>query len=115
MSEEMPKAYEPKDVEPVWYAFWLDRGIFRASDDATDSRPVYCVPMPPPNVTGSLHMGHALMTALEDILVRYRRMSGDNVLWQPGIDHAGIATQTVVERQLQRDGKTRHDFGREAF
>jgi valyl-tRNA synthetase len=71
--------------------------------------------MPPPNVTGSLHMGHALFCTLEDILVRYHRMAGFNTLWQPGIDHAGIATQTVVERQLKREGKTRHDLGREAF
>ena len=112
---DLSKAYEPKEVEERWYAFWEEHGVFEASDDPADTRPPYVVPMPPPNVTGSLHMGHALMTTLEDVLVRWERMRGKNALWQPGIDHAGIATQTVVERQLQREGKTRHDLGREAF
>src|SRR5882724_3959674 len=115
MHPEMPKAYEPELVEPRWYAFWLEHGVFRAKDDASDPRPVYCIPMPPPNVTGALHMGHALMTALEDVLTRWHRMRGFNTLWTPGIDHAGISTQVVVERQLQREGRSRHDLGRTQF
>src|SRR5688500_623787 len=112
---ELPKAYEPADVEPRWYEFWLKHGVFRASEEPSDAREPYVIPMPPPNVTGSLHMGHALMGTIEDVLARHQRMSGKNVLWQPGIDHAGIATQAVVERQLRREGKTRHDLGRERF
>ncbi len=114
---DLAKPYDPTQVElpSRWYAFWEKHGVFQAIDAAADTRPAYVVPMPPPNVTGSLHMGHALMTTLEDVLVRWRRMRGFNVLWQPGIDHAGIATQTVVERQLAREGKTKHDLGREAF
>ena len=113
-SPDLTKAYEPREVEERWYAFWEKEGVFDASD-AADGRPVYVIPMPPPNVTGSLHMGHAQRCTLEDALVRYHRMMGYCTLWQPGIDHAGIATQTVVERQLAREGKTRHDLGREAF
>src|SRR4051794_31841805 len=112
---DLTKAYEPKEVESRWYAYWEKEGVFEASDDPKDTRPTYVVPLPPPNVTGSLHMGHALMVTLEDVLVRWERMRGKNTLWQPGIDHAGIATQTVVERQLKREDKTRHDLGREAF
>ncbi len=115
MSELLPKAYEPAAVEPRWYDTWIRLGLFAASEAPGDERPVYVLPLPPPNVTGSLHIGHALMGTLEDVLVRHKRMQGYNVLWQPGIDHAGIATQTVVERQLQREGKTRHELGREAF
>jgi valyl-tRNA synthetase len=114
-SPDLTKPYDSASVEPRWYDFWEKNGVFAASDDPTDTRPVYVVPMPPPNVTGSLHMGHALMCTLEDVLVRWKRMRGFNVLWQPGMDHAGIATQTVVERQLQREGKTKFDLGREAF
>jgi valyl-tRNA synthetase len=112
---ELAKAYDPRDVEPRWYAFWLEHDVFAASDDPADTRPVYTLPMPPPNVTGSLHMGHALVSTIEDVLVRYHRMRGYNTLWQPGIDHAGIATQTVVERILKREGQSRHDLGREKF
>jgi valyl-tRNA synthetase len=115
MTSSLSKAYDPRDVEPLWYAYWLEHGVFAASDDPADVRPVYALPIPPPNVTGSLHMGHALVSTIEDVLVRYHRMRGFNTLWQPGIDHAGIATQTVVERLLKREGKTRHDLGREAF
>jgi valyl-tRNA synthetase len=111
---ELPKAYEPLEVEPRWYQFWLEQGVFRANMDPSDTRPVYSIAMPPPNVTGSLHMGHALYT-IQDVLIRHKRMQGYNVLWQPGIDHAGIATQIVVERQLRRENKSRHDIGREAF
>ena len=112
---DLTKAYEPRDVEPRWYDFWEKNGVFDASDDPQDTRPVYVIPMPPPNVTGSLHMGHAQRCTLEDSLTRYHRMRGFNALWQPGMDHAGIATQTVVERQLQREGTTRHALGRDAF
>ncbi|MEO7328054.1 MAG: valine--tRNA ligase [Minicystis sp.] len=112
---ELAKAYDPKDVEPRWYAYWLEHQVFAASDDPADTRPVYVLPLPPPNVTGSLHMGHALVCTIEDVLTRYHRMRGFNTLWQPGMDHAGIATQTVVERVLKREGKSRHDLGREAF
>jgi valyl-tRNA synthetase len=115
LSSDLDKAYDPRGIEARWYPFWEQQGVFKATDAADDSRPVYVIPMPPPNVTGSLHMGHALFLTLQDALVRFHRMRGFNVLWQPGIDHAGIATQTVVERHLAREGKTRHDIGREAF
>ena len=115
MSTDLAKAYDPKDVEPRWYAYWLENKVFAASVDPSDTRPVYVLPIPPPNVTGSLHMGHALTSTIEDVLVRYHRMLGFNTLWQPGIDHAGIATQTVVERLLKREGISRHDLGREKF
>src|SRR5690606_4327794 len=104
---DLEKPYDPREVEERWYAFWEKEGVFDATDDPNDVRPPYVVPMPPPNVTGSLHMGHALTVTLEDVLVRWERMRGKNALWLPGIDHAGIATQTVVERQLAREGKTR--------
>jgi valyl-tRNA synthetase len=107
--------YDPALVEPRWYAFWEEHGVFAASDAATDERPVYFLPMPPPNVTGSLHMGHAQRCTLEDTLTRWHRMRGYNALWQPGIDHAGIATQLVVERQLEREGLDRQTLGRDAF
>ncbi len=113
--QELPKAYEPVDVEPRWYKYWQELGVFRAGVDPGDERATYVIPMPPPNVTGSLHMGHALMGTIEDALIRHARMCGKNTLWQPGIDHAGIATQTVVERQLKREGLSRHDLGRAAF
>ncbi|NUP12603.1 MAG: valine--tRNA ligase [Polyangiaceae bacterium] len=112
---ELAKAYEPKPIEAHWEKRWIELGVFAASDDPNDPRPRYVLPMPPPNVTGSLHMGHALFCTLEDILTRYHRMAGFCTLWQPGIDHAGIATQTVVERQLKREGISRHDLGREKF
>ncbi len=112
---DLTKPYDPTAVEGRWYAHWEKNGVFEASDDAADPRPSYVIPMPPPNVTGSLHMGHAQRCTLEDALTRWHRMRGHNVLWQPGIDHAGIATQTVVERLLLREGKTRHDLGREKF
>ena len=112
---ELPKAYEPTDVERRWYQYWLDHGVFQASTQPDDHRPTYVIPMPPPNVTGSLHMGHALFGTIQDVLIRRARMQDKNTLWQPGIDHAGIATQTVVERQLKREGLTRHDLGRAAF
>ncbi len=114
---DLSTPYDPSPVEDPsrWYAFWEKHGVFAATSSAADPRPAYVIPMPPPNVTGSLHMGHALVCTLEDALVRWRRMRGFNVLWQPGIDHAGIATQTVVERQLAREGTNRQALGREAF
>ncbi len=112
MSAELAKAYEPKEVESKWYSFWLEKNLFRA-DEKSKKKP-FCIVIPPPNVTGSLHMGHALNNTLQDILVRWRRMCGFETLWQPGTDHAGIATQNVVEREvLAKEGKTRHDLGRE--
>ncbi len=115
MSEELSKAYEPSEVEPRWYKFWLDLGVFKAGTEQSQGKPSYVIPMPPPNVTGSLHMGHALGSTFQDVLIRHKRMQGFDALWQPGIDHAGISTQVVVERLLKREGKTRHDLGREKF
>ncbi|HEY4993659.1 MAG TPA: valine--tRNA ligase [Nakamurella sp.] len=116
-SRELATQYDPATVEMVLYQRWLDAGYFRADEQQVLSgakRP-FSIMLPPPNVTGDLHVGHALDHTLMDILARWHRMSGDEVLWLPGMDHAGIATQTVVERQLAVDGKTRHDFGRELF
>ena len=109
----LPKTYEPKRVERKWYARWEERGYFKGRTDS--GKPAYCIVIPPPNVTGSLHMGHALNCTLQDILTRWKRMKGFNTLWLPGTDHAGIATQNVVERQLAEEGKTRSDLGRTAF
>ena len=115
MADEMTKGFQPAQIETKWYQHWVDHGVFRASDAPDDNRPCYVLPMPLPNVTGSLHMGHAMMCTIEDVLTRSHRMMGFNTLYQPGTDHAGIATQVVVERQLRRDGKTRHDLGRDKF
>ncbi|HBN48010.1 MAG TPA: valine--tRNA ligase, partial [Thalassospira sp.] len=109
----LEKTYSPADVEGRLYDKWEKSGAF-AADPASGANP-YVIMMPPPNVTGSLHMGHALTFTLQDILVRYNRMSGKDTLWQPGTDHAGIATQMVVERQLGEQNVTRHDLGREKF
>ena len=112
--DELPKAFEPKLVEDKWYAFWESEGCFIA--DSSSKKPAYSLVMPPPNVTGVLHMGHALVNTLQDVLVRWKRMSGFEVCWIPGTDHAGIATQTVVEKQLiNKTGKRRTDFSREEF
>src|SRR6266852_8672203 len=112
--DDLPKAYEPTEVERRWYPFWMDRGYFTA--DAHSTKPPYCIVLPPPNVTGSLHLGHALTATLEDVLIRWKRMKGFNCLWQPGIDHAGIATQLMVERELQKtENKSRQDLGRVEF
>ena len=113
MRKEIAKSYEPKEVEQKWYTLWEERGYFRADEESTN--PPFSIAMPPPNVTGSLHMGHALNMTLQDILTRWERMKGSNVLWLPGTDHAGIATQNVVERQLAEQGKKRTDLGREEF
>ncbi len=110
---ELSKAFEHAEVDPRWYAFWESIGAFRA--DPASGKPRFSMVIPPPNVTGSLHMGHALNHTLPDIIARWKRMQGYDVLWLPGTDHAGIATQNVVEKQLAQEGKTRHDLGREAF
>ncbi len=109
----LDKTFQSKDVEQKRYQAWEKSGVF--ATDVKSNKTAYCIPMPPPNVTGSLHMGHALNMTLQDILSRYERMQGKDVLWQPGTDHAGIATQMVVERLLAKDGKTRHDLGRDGF
>ncbi len=114
MSErQLDKIYDPKQVEERWYQVWINRGYFRAS--VTHPGQPYCIVIPPPNITGSLHVGHALNNSLQDILIRWRRMQGRNVLWMPGTDHAGIATQNVVERQLLAEGTSREALGRERF
>ena len=110
---EIPKSYEPKSVEGKWYPFWETMRFFVA--DARSTKPAFSIVIPPPNITGALHMGHMLVYTLHDIIVRWRRMQGFNTLWLPGTDHAGIATQNVVERQLAVEGKTRFDLGRDAF
>ncbi|MBI1322830.1 valine--tRNA ligase [bacterium] len=111
-ASELPKLYDPKSAQDRWYGHWLEKGYFRA--DADSSAAPYCIVIPPPNVTGALHLGHALNNTLQDILIRWRRMKGDAVLWMPGTDHAGIATQAVVEKRLfQQEKKTRHDLGRD--
>ncbi len=116
----MPKAYDPRQVEEKLYAWWEQSGFFRpeqqiASGLADPRRRPFVIPMPPPNVTGALHLGHAITSSIEDMLIRYHRMLGDPTLWVPGTDHAGIATQNVVERHLEKQGVTRHDLGRERF
>lgn len=115
MSFELAKAYDPKQVEAKWSGFWLENNLFRAEDRPRKGKKgVYCIVIPPPNVTGVLHMGHALNNTLQDVLIRWKRMKGFETLWQPGTDHAGIATQNVVEREiLKAEGKTRHQIGRE--
>ena len=109
----LPKTYDPRAIESSWYDQWLSSGHF-ACDPKSDKSP-YTIMMPPPNVTGNLHMGHALTFTLQDLLIRYYRMAGCDTLWQPGIDHAGIATQMVVERQLAAQNISRRDLGRDAF
>ncbi len=113
MKEQLAKGYEPSEVERKWYDSWEKDGMFRA--DENSDKPGYSIVIPPPNVTGVLHMGHALNNTLQDILSRWKRMRGSEVLWQPGTDHAGIATQNVVEKQLATEGRDRHDLGREGF
>ena len=111
----MDKTYEPQSIEKQCYQRWESEGLFKAKGDEAPTGNPYCILLPPPNVTGSLHMGHGFQQTIMDVLTRYHRMKGDNTLWQVGTDHAGIATQMVVERQLNAEGKTRHDLGREAF
>ena len=116
MTQELPKAYDPSLIEEKWSKFWVDENIFSVPTptDPSTIKPFVQL-LPPPNVTGRLHMGHMLNQTEMDILTRWHRMSGDTAVWVPGTDHAGIATQMMVERQLAAEGKSRTDFTREAF
>ncbi|MBU6405500.1 MAG: class I tRNA ligase family protein, partial [Proteobacteria bacterium] len=107
----MQASFEPGPIESKWYARWEQQGCFKPAGNGDP----YCILLPPPNVTGTLHMGHAFQQTIMDALIRHARMSGKRTLWQGGSDHAGIATQKIVENQLAAEGKTRHDLGREAF
>src|SRR5258708_32443547 len=112
MAIDLAKAYDPKEAQERWLRFWEERGYFSSRPD--ESRTPYTIVIPPPNVTGALHLGHALNNTLQDILVRWRRMQGFNGLWVPGTDHAGIATQAMVEKRIREtEKKTRHDIGRD--
>ena len=111
--KDMPTRYDPKPAEEKWYRFWEEKGYFRAEVDS--KKKPYCMVIPPPNITGSLHLGHALNNSLQDILIRWKRMQGYNALWIPGVDHAGIATQNVVEKELAAKGVSRSKLGREKF
>lgn len=113
-ANELAKSFDPKTLESKWYQFWESKGYYAAGLD-TSKQDNFCILLPPPNVTGTLHMGHGFNQTIMDALTRYHRMRGDNTLWQPGTDHAGIATQIVVERQLDAQGVSRHDLGREKF
>lgn len=120
MRRQLPKVYDPQEVEVKWYDYWLKRDFFHA--EAEKEKKPFCIVIPPPNVTGKLHLGHALNNTLQDILIRYHRMKGENALWVPGTDHAGIATQVRVEEELAKEGErmrgralTRHELGREEF
>ncbi|XP_057508392.1 valine--tRNA ligase, mitochondrial 1-like [Actinidia eriantha] len=114
LSQQMAKQFNPNAVEKSWYSWWEKSGFFVA--DSCSSKPPFVIVLPPPNVTGALHIGHALTSAIQDTIIRWRRMSGYNTLWVPGMDHAGIATQVVVEKKIMRERKlTRHDVGRERF
>ncbi len=118
--EPMAAEYLPTEVEAAWYDWWEENGLFKPESSQRGARDAqgrtFTMVLPPPNVTGALHIGHALTVAIQDVLARWRRMHGDAVLWVPGLDHAGIATQTVVEKKLAKErGLTRHDLGREAF
>ena len=113
-ASELPKQYDHAAAQERWYPVWKERGYFHSEPDP--KRRPYTIVIPPPNVTGALHLGHALNATLQDTLIRWRRMQGYNVLWMPGTDHAGIATQAVVERRLlEEEKKTRHDLGRAAL
>ncbi|KAF6153339.1 hypothetical protein GIB67_003529 [Kingdonia uniflora] len=114
LSRKMAEQYNPNAVEKSWYSWWEKSGFFVA--DANSSKPSFTIVLPPPNVTGALHIGHGLTAAIQDTIIRWRRMSGYNTLWVPGMDHAGIATQVVVEKKIMRESKlTRHELGREKF
>ena len=116
MPHDLPKAYEPGAIEPRWADYWVNEKLFHVETPPADARQeTFTVTLPPPNVTGHLHMGHMLEHTEIDIIVRWKRMSGMPTLWLPGTDHAGIATQLMVERQLASEGKNRRDMGREAF
>lgn len=113
MEDRLSTRYDPSSLEDRWYKFWMKGGFFRA--DENSSKPMYSIVIPPPNITGKLHTGHGLNNTLQDVLIRWKRMQGYNTLWLPGTDHAGIATQNVVERRLHKEGTSRHDLGREKF
>ncbi|MGH9732952.1 MAG: class I tRNA ligase family protein, partial [Candidatus Acidiferrales bacterium] len=113
MASEIPKAYEPQEIERRWAQTWIEEKLYRA--DAKDTGEVFSIVLPPPNVTGSIHIGHMLEHTQIDIVVRWHRMRGNKTLWLPGMDHAGIATQVVVERQLAKEGLKREQIGREEF
>src|SRR3954463_7319826 len=112
---DIPKIYDPKQAEQQHYARWEAQGCFGPEINGDAGAPVYSIVIPPPNVTGSLHMGHALQHTLMDVLTRFKRMSGYRTLWLPGMDHAGISTQLMVVRELKKEGLSRHDLGREKF
>jgi valyl-tRNA synthetase len=111
----MDSRYTPQDIESKWYTAWENAGAFKPQGKGPNAGKPFTIVIPPPNVTGALHMGHALNNTLQDVLIRFKRLQGFNTLWQPGVDHAGIATQSVVERMLQKDGISKHDLGREKF
>lgn len=113
MISNIPSAYNPKLTEEKWYSFWEAHNLFHA--EANPEKKPYCIVIPPPNITGILHMGHALNNTIQDILIRYKKMKGLEALWMPGTDHAGIATQNVVEKELAKEGLKRQDLGREKF
>src|SRR3989337_763480 len=110
---QMDKVYDPKKVEEKWYAYWIEKDYYKSSPSG--KKPSYSIVIPPPNVTGSLHIGHALNNTLQDILIRWKRMKGFDALWVPGTDHAGIATQMMVERELEKEGASRARMGRDRF
>src|SRR5579884_1254017 len=115
MAHDLPKAYDPAAIEDRWAEYWVQQKLFHAPTPAGDDGAVFSLLLPPPNVTGRLHMGHMLNQTEMDIITRWRRMLGDLTLWLPGTDHAGIATQMMVEKQLKSEGKKRLDMGREKF
>src|SRR5690606_19265834 len=108
-----PKVYEPQQVEEKWYSTWVRNNYFHA--EPAEGGDPFCIVIPPPNVTGTLHLGHALDNTIQDVLIRWRRMQGFNALWMPGTDHAGIATQARVEEHLSKEGLNKYDLGREKF
>ena len=110
---ELPKQYNPLESEAKWQKYWEESGVFVA--DSESEKESYCIMIPPPNVTSSLHMGHAFQEVLIDILIRYHRMRGFNALWLPGTDHASIAVQTILDKQIKAEGKTNQEIGREQF
>ena len=110
---DIPSVYNPKSVEEKWYKFWETNNLFHAQKNP--KKKPYSIVIPPPNVTGILHMGHALNNTIQDILIRYKKMKGFEALWMPGTDHAGIATQNVVEKELAKEGLKRQDLGRDKF
>ena len=114
VESKLSTVYNPKEAEDHWYQFWVDNNLFQAKNNIEKEKN-YSIVIPPPNITGALHIGHALNNTLQDIVIRWKRMQGFNVLWLPGTDHAGIATQNVVEREIAKDGMTRYDLGREKF